>query len=112
MGIWTTNGKSLTVNLVQELSNKWQQRGFKFCWMNMNDAILDENDDTYFESKTHDQKTYRVLKDKVTVKDITGNKIFGHIIHWVRGPCSATPLRDWFIIIPNQLTCKSVLQKP
>jgi len=76
MGIWTTNGKSFTVNLVQDLSNRWQQRGFKFCWMKMNSAILNENDDTYFESKTCDETTYRVLKDKVTVKDITGNKIF------------------------------------
>ena len=101
MGIWTTNGKSLIVNLTQDLVNRWQRRGLKFCWMKMNSTILNEKDNTYFESKEEDDETHRVLKDKVSVKDITGNNINGHIIHWVRGPASGTPLRDWFIIIPN-----------
>lgn len=46
-------------------------------------------------------ETHRVLKEVVNVLDSCKKKITGHIIHWVKGPGSATPHRDWFIIRPK-----------
>ena len=60
MGIWTTNRKSLTMNLTQDLPKEWQQRGLTLCWMKMNSAILNENDDTYFELKEHNDPRYKL----------------------------------------------------
>ena len=103
MGTWTVNGESFELNLTQNLANHWQSNGRRFCWMNMNTGITDENNDTYFESKVvgNDEKSRRCLKDKIKVQDSTGKTIIGNIIHWVHGAAAATPLKNWFIIDPN-----------
>lgn len=106
MAIWTVNTNSYKLNLSTNLINYWKSKGGKFCWMKTNVGIENEANDDFFVSKEVDsgdeKKSVRYLKDSVQVKDSVGNTVIGHIIHWVKGPASATPLCDWFIIIPGR----------
>ena len=104
MGIWIINSQALELNLVQPLADRWHQEGLRFCWMKDNPTILDVNNDEYYTSSEdvkEDSETHRVLKEVVNVLDSCKKRITGHIIHWVMGPCSATPHRNWFIIRPK-----------
>ena len=106
MAIWTVNTNSYKLNLSPDLINRWKSKGGRFCWMKMNAGIKNKDNDDFFVSEEMDdggeKKSVRCLKDNVQVKDSIGNTVIGHIIHWVRGPAAATPLRDWFIIIPGR----------
>ncbi len=106
MAIWTVNTNSYKLNLSPDLINRWKSKDGRFCWMKMNVGIKNEDNDDFFISEERDydgeKKSVRCLKDSVQVKDSIGNTVIGHIIHWVKGPASATPHCNWFIIIPDR----------
>jgi len=101
MGTWTTkNGKVYALNIRQDFINRMQSHGARFCWMQENKQILDENSD-YFEDCGDDSNKGRTFKQDITVVCKDGLSITGYVTHWVRGAASATDQRDWFIIQPG-----------
>ena len=101
MGTYTdSNGTTYNINIegtdLQMLQNN---PDFHFCWMSENPQICDIQSD-YYEDKIDDDdtETNRVLKNQITVKTAAGQSITGRAWHWVRGHCSGTDLKDWFII--------------
>ena len=99
MGTYTdSNGTTYNINIegtdLQMLQNN---PDFHFCWMSENCQIQDENSD-YYEDKTDDNETNRILKNKITVKTAAGETVTGRVWHMVRDHCSGTDLRNWFII--------------
>ena len=104
MGIWKVKNRSFEVNIVDRLIIEMKQDNCLFCWIKDNPGIADEENSLFYCDKTiklsGKEKNYRGFKDTVEVSSANGRKIKGCIYHWVRGPCSGTPLRDWFIIKP------------
>ena len=99
MGVYSdSHGNTYSINIaypdLQMINNN---SDFHLCWMNENEAILDENSNYYEGEKTDDQ-TNRVLKNEITVTTAAGETIRGRVWHWVHGPCSGTKLKNWFII--------------
>ena len=99
MGIYTdSHGNTYSINIgdpeLQMISNN---PDFHFCWMNENESIRDENSD-YYEDKTEDNDTRRVLKEKITVMTTASETVTGRVWHWVHGLCTGTDLKSWFII--------------
>ena len=99
MGIYTdSHGNTYSINIADpELQMISNNPDFHFCWMNENENIRYKNSD-YYEDKTEDNDTRRVLKEKITVMTTTGETVTGRVWHWVRGPCAGTDLKHWFII--------------
>ena len=50
MGIWRVNDDAFHVNIKQSAVNNMQSKGWRFCWMKHNPSIMDQNDDTYYET--------------------------------------------------------------
>ncbi len=99
MGIYTdSHGNTYSINIgdpeLQMISNN---PDFHFCWMNDNDSIQDTKSN-YYEEKTDGDETRDVLKESITVTTAAGETVTGRVWHMVRGPCSGTHLRNWFII--------------
>jgi len=63
----------------------------------------DENQSEENQSEENQsEETHRKLKENITVKTVDGDSVTGYITHWVRGPCSGTNEKNWFIIQPGQ----------
>ena len=105
MGLWKVQNKSLTVNMTESLIKRLKKKQCSFCWIKDNPGIADEENTMFYCDKNiklgNQDKKYKGFKDKIQVCCANGTITLGTIVHWVRGPCVATPLRDWFIICPN-----------
>ena len=99
MGIYTdSNGNTYNINIDDgDLQTLQNNPDFHFCWMSENYPIYDEQSD-YYEDYQEDDETRRTFKKQLTVKTASGGSVTGRMYHWVRGPCSGTDLKDWFII--------------
>jgi hypothetical protein len=108
MPIWTENGEEFVVNMFDNNIARLKNKGCKFCWMSDNPGIKDENNTTFYETKTipnagtEEGTGKQCLKDDISVRCVGGNQVTGYIIHWVRGPCAASDEKDWFIIKPGK----------
>ena len=108
MPIWTENGEEFVVNMFDNNIARLKNKGCKFCWMSDNPGIKDENNTTFYETKTipnagtEGGTDKQCLKDDISVRCVGGNQVTGYIIHWVRGPCAASDEKDWFIIKPGK----------
>ena len=118
MSPWKTKSNSFTVNINERLIRAMKNKGARFCKMSDNGDIDNENsswriDDTTEKNnenqseetqseETQSEETHRKLKENITVKTVDGDYVTGYITHWVRGPCSGTNEKNWFIIQPGQ----------
>ena len=103
MDIWTTqNGNKHQVNIGQTLINCMQEKGARFCKFADNIDINDETSIYYEDAKNdYDNTVHRKLKDSITVTCEDGESITGYVNHMVKGPCSGTNEKNWFIIQPG-----------
>ena len=95
-----------------------KNKGARFCKMSDNGDIDNENSSWWMDVTTEKSdenqsdenqsdenqsyETHRKLKENITVKTVDGDSVTGYITHWVRGPCSGTNEKNWFIIQPGQ----------
>ena len=110
--MWKTKTGTYQVNLAQDNIRKMQNIGCKLCWMKDNPGITDQNNNTWYEdykdnrdgneSTTENTASLRRLRENITVTTSDKDIVTGYIYHWVKGPCSATPHKDWFIIKPGR----------
>jgi len=96
MSPWKTKSNSFTVNINERLIRAMKNKGARFCKMGDNGDIDNENSSWWMD------ETHRKLKENITVKTVDGDSVTGYITHWVRGPCSGTNEKNWFIIQPGQ----------
>ena len=123
MSPWKTKSNSFTVNINERLIRAMKNKGARFCkmgdngdidnensswWMDVTTEKNDENQSDKNQSdenqseETQIEETHRKLKENITVKTVDGDSVTGYITHWVRGPCSGTNEKNWFIIQPGQ----------
>lgn len=123
MSPWKTKSNSFTVNINERLIRAMKNKGARFCkmgdngdidnensswWMDVTTEKNDENQsdenqsDEIQSEETQTEETHRKLKENITVKTVDGDSVTGYITHWVRGPCSGTNEKNWFIIQPGQ----------
>ena len=123
MAYWKTKSISFKVNIDEKLIRAMKNKGARFCKMGDNGDIDNENsswwtdyteetdenqseetDENQSEETDENQseETHRILKSNITVKTVDGDSVTGYITHWVRGPCSGTNEKNWFIIQPGQ----------
>ena len=116
MAYWKTKSNSFTVNINERLIRAMKNKGARFCKMSDNsdidnensswwmDVATEKNDENQSEETDENQseETHRILKPNITVKTVDGDSVTGYITHWVRGPCSGTDEKNWFIIQPGQ----------
>ena len=107
MAYWKTKSNSFTVNINERLIRAMKNKGARFCKMSDNSDIDDKNsswwtDHTEETDENQSEETHRILKPNITVKTVDGDSVTGYITHWVRGPCSGTDEKNWFIIQPGQ----------
>jgi hypothetical protein len=126
MAYWKTKSNSFTLNINERLIRAMKNKGARFCKMSDNGDIdnensswwtdhtaeeTDENQSDETQSKENQSKetdenqseeTHRILKPNITVKTVDGDYVTGYITHWVRGPCSGTDEKNWFIIQPGR----------
>ena len=123
MSPWKTKSNSFTVNINERLIRAMKNKGARFCkmgdngdidnensswWMDVTTEKNDENQSDEIQSdenqsdKNQSDKNHRKLKENITVKTVDGDSVTGYITHWVRGPCSGTNEKNWFIIQPGQ----------
>ena len=102
MGIWTTNnGNKHNVNIEQSQILSMKAKGARFCWFRDNPGISDKNNDKYYEDKTEDDKTHRVMRQGVTVVCDDGETLIGYVSHYVKGLASGTNIKNWIIFQPG-----------
>jgi len=128
MAYWKTKSNSFTVNINERLIRAMKNKGARFCKMGDNgdidnensswwmDVTTEKNDENQSDKNQSDEnqsdeiqsdeiqseETHRKLKENITVKTVDGDSVTGYITHWVRGPCSGTNKKNWFIIQPGQ----------
>jgi len=123
MSPWKTKSNSFTVNINERLIRAMKNKGARFCkmgdngdidnensswWMDVTTEKNDENQSDKNQSdenqseETQSKETHCKLKENITVKTVDGDSVTGYITHWVRGPCSGTNEKNWFIIQPGQ----------
>ena len=123
MSPWKTKSNSFTVNINERLIRAMKNKGARFCKMGDNgdidnensswwmDVTTEKNDENQSDKNQSDEnqseenqseETHRKLKENITVKTVDGDSVTGYITHWVRGPCSGTNEKNWFIIQPGQ----------
>jgi hypothetical protein len=124
MAYWKTKSNSFTVNINERLIRAMKNKGARFCKMSDNsdidnensswwmDVATEKNDENQSEETDENQseetdenqseETHRILKPNITVKTVDGDSVTGYITHWVRGQCSGTDEKNWFIIQPGQ----------
>ena len=116
MAYWKTKSSSFRVNIDERLIRAMKNKGARFCKMSDNsdidnensswwmDVATEKNDENQSEETDENQseETHRILKPNITVKTVDGDSVTGYITHWVRGPCSGTDEKNWFIIQPGQ----------
>ena len=104
MGIWTTSSnQKFEVNIDNKLIEVLKKEGAHFCWMKDTPGINDDKNETFYQEKTDDDETHRVLREGITVKAENGKSLTGYIVHWVEnknGLTSATNIKNWFIFQP------------
>ena len=122
MSPWKTKSNSFTVNINERLIRAMKNKGARFCKMGDNgdidnensswwmDVTTEKNDENQSDENQSDEnqsdenqseETHRKLKENITVKTVDGDSVTGYITHWVRGPCSGTNEKNWFIIQPG-----------
>lgn len=123
MSPWKTKSNSFTLNINEILIRAMKNKGARFCKMGDNgdidnensswwmDVTTEKNDENQSDKNQSDEnqseenqseETHRKLKENITVKTVDGDSVTGYITHWVRGPCSGTNEKNWFIIQPGQ----------
>ncbi len=104
MGRWITKtGKRYRLNLGPDQIEKLQKNGARFCRIESNPGIEDENNDTYYEAvKDGQDESCRKLRNCIRVKCEDRDEITGYVIHWVGiYICDGSPdVGEWFIIQP------------
>ena len=100
MGIWKTkNGKRYRLNIGTASIVNLQKNDARFCRIEDNPGIEDENNATYYEAVK--DESHRKLRDCITVTCEDGDEITGYVIHWVPDySCDGSDVGEWFIIQP------------
>mgnify|MGYP005710932231 CR=1 FL=1 len=126
MVYWTaSSGNRYNVNLDYNLIKAMQKAGARFCFMNDNPGIINEEDETFYETKqfhsTTTDKTnettnsHRVLREGITVVTENGEQVTGYVAHWVRNYYNETPgtdIQNWFIFQPGTYPTHYIIEKP
>ena len=68
----------------------------KFLW-----NVLHGFYDKYYEDKTEDEETHRILRQGIKVCCEDGETLTGYVSHYVNGNAAATDIKNWFIFQPG-----------
>jgi len=100
MGIWIdSNGQSWDINMGgRELAEMQKNLDFKFCWIKDTPGIDDESNLNFYHEETIDEQKDQTFNKVVNVNCADGGLVTGRVYHWVKGPGSGTPLKNWFIL--------------
>ena len=57
------------------------------------------------------KKEHRILKKDIFVVCADGETLTGYVVHYVKGPASATNIKNWFIFQPGNYPTKYIIQR-
>lgn len=124
MGYWTAlSGNRYNVNIDDDVIKAMQKVGARFCFMDDTPGIIDEANETFYETKQDDatndttddttddttgdttddttgdttddtNEPHRSLREGITVVTENGEQVTGYVVHWVRNYNYETPGTD------------------
>lgn len=136
MGYWTAlSGNRYNVNIDDDLIKAMQKEGARFCFMDDTPGIMNEANETFYETKqddttedTTDETTDdatndttddtneppRSLREDITVVTENGEKVNGYVVHWVRNyhnETAGTDIQNWFIFQPGTYPTPYIIKR-
>jgi len=91
----------IKTNLNQDHFDKLQTAVWKIGLIDDNPGILEESNDTFYETAERDNKKCRCFKNKVPVVLYDKSAVTAHIIHWYPAPQVQEPwhcVKGWFCV--------------